>query len=157
MSLGRGAVSAILIGGIIAGTVDIGAAALINGKGPDFIAQVIAAGLIGKGSFAGGTGTVVLGVITQWVLSIIIAAIYVGASLKLPILRKQWWPAGLAYGIPVFVVMEFVVLRFSALHATPHFTTDSLVKNVIAMMVFGLIIAGVARWRMGAEAAPVSA
>lgn len=157
MSLGRGAVSAILIGGIIAGTVDIGAAALINGKGPDFIAQVIAAGLIGKGSFAGGTGTVVLGVITQWVLSIIIAAIYVGASLKLPILRKQWWLAGLAYGIPVFVVMEFVVLRFSALHATPHFTTDSLVKNVIAMMVFGLIIAGVARWRMGAEAAPVSA
>lgn len=157
MSLGRGAVSAILIGGIIAGTVDIGAAALINGKGPDFIAQVIAAGLIGKGSFAGGTGTVVLGVITQWVLSIIIAAIYVGASLKLPILRKQWWAAGLAYGVPVFVVMEFVVLRFSALHATPHFTTDSLVKNVIAMMVFGLIIAGVARWRMGAEAAPVSA
>lgn len=156
MSLGRNALVAILLGGVIAGTVDIGAAALINGKGPDYIAQIIAGGLIGKGSFSGGTGTVVLGVIVQWVLSMIIAAIYVGASLKLPILRKQWWAAGIAFGVPVFVVMEFVVLRFSALHAKPHFTTDSLVKNLAAMMVFGLIIAGVARWRMGTQAEPLS-
>ena len=39
---------AILLGGLIAGTVDIGAAVLISGKDALFILKFIVAGLIGK-------------------------------------------------------------------------------------------------------------
>ena len=50
--------TAILLGGLIAGTLDIGAATLISGKGPGFICQFIAGGLLGKkAAFTGGAGT----------------------------------------------------------------------------------------------------
>jgi hypothetical protein len=149
----RNAAAAILLGGLIAGTLDIGAAALINGKGPGFICQVIAAGLVGtKAAFAGGTGTMLLGLVLQWAMSMIIAAIFVLASLRLPLLRRQWLVAGLAYGIGIFFVMEWVVVPLSAIGHAPHFTPDSFAKNLVAMMVYGLIISGCARWRMGAAA-----
>ena len=148
--------TAILLGGLIAGTLDVGAASLMSGKGPDFICQFIAAGLIGKSAaFAGGTGTVVLGLLLQWAMSIIIAAIFVGASLRLPMLRRLWPLAGLAYGVGVFFVMEWVVVPLSAVGRAPHFTPESFAKNMAAMMVYGLIISACARWRMGAGARPV--
>ena len=150
MTTRNGIAAAILLGGLIAGTLDIGAAALINGKGPGFICQVIAAGLIGtKAAFAGGTGTMLLGLVLQWAMSIIIAAIFVFASLRLPLLRRQWLPSGLAYGIGIFFVMEWVVVPLSAIGRAPHFTPESFAKNLVAMMVYGLIIAGCARWRVG--------
>lgn len=142
--------TAILAGGLIAGSLDIGAAAMINGKGPGFICQVIAAGLIGtKAAFAGGTGTMILGLVLQWAMSLIIAAIFVFASVRLPVLRRQWLAAGLAYGVGIFFVMEWVVVPLSAIGHAPRFTAESFAKNLVAMLVFGLIIAGCARWRMG--------
>ena len=45
---------AIVLGGLIAGTLDIGTAALINGRSPLVILLVIASGLLGKASFQGG-------------------------------------------------------------------------------------------------------
>lgn len=149
MTTRNGAAAAILLGGLIAGTLDIGAAALINGKGPGFICQVIAAGLIGtKAAFAGGAGTMILGLVLQWAMSMIIAAIFVFASLRLPLLRGQWLPAGLAYGVGIFFVMEWLVVPLSAIGHAPHFTTESFAENLAAMMVYGLIIAGCARWRV---------
>jgi hypothetical protein len=45
-------------------------------------------------------------------MSIVIAAIYGLASLWLPILAMMWITAGLAYGVGVFVVVTYVVVRF---------------------------------------------
>jgi hypothetical protein len=149
----RSILSAILLGGVIAGTVDIGAAALINAAPWDRIARIIAGGLLGKAALKGGAEVVVLGVLLQWAMSMIIAALYVGASLRMAALRRAWPVFGLAYGLPVFVVMEFVVMPLSAWGRVPKFTAVSLCENLAAMMVFGLIIAGVARWRLGREAA----
>jgi len=145
----RGSIaSAVLLGGLIAGTVDIGAAALINGKGPDFIARVIAGGLLGRSALAGGAEVVALGVVLQWAMSMIIAAIWVAAALRRPSLRARWLPMGLAFGIPVFVVMEYVVLPLSAWGQAPK-PSAGLAWNFVAMLVFGAIVAGVARWRLG--------
>lgn len=142
--------TAILLGGLIAGTLDIGAAMLISGKGPGVICQFIAGGLIGKkAAFAGGTGTAVLGMLLQWGMSLIIAAIFTLAALRLPVLLRMWPAAGLAYGVGIFVVMEWVVVPLSAIGRAPHFTPESFAKNLAAMMAFGLIIAACARWRMG--------
>lgn len=150
MSTTREALTSILIGGLVAGTLDIGAATLISGAPPGRVLQFIAGGLIGKqAAFGGGTATMALGLVLQWLMSLIIAGVFVGASLPLPQLRQHWALAGLAYGLPVFLVMEFVVVPLSAHRYMPHFTPDGLVKNLAAMMVFGLIIASAARWRLG--------
>jgi hypothetical protein len=156
MTNGRNVAIAIVLAGIAAGTVDIGAAALINAKGPDYIARVIAGGMLGPGVIkSGGLAISAVGVLVQWALSILIAAVYILVSLPLPILRRWWVVMGALFGVPVFLVMEFVVLPLSALHAHPSFKGVMakdlpLLENLAAMAVFGLIVAGFARWRLGA-------
>jgi hypothetical protein len=48
---------AVLIGGMVAGILDIGAAAAINRKGPVAILHVIASGLLGPKALKGGSLT----------------------------------------------------------------------------------------------------
>jgi hypothetical protein len=139
------ALRAILLGGLIAGAIDIGAASLITGRNPAFIAQVIAGGLLGKASFGGGIATVILGAALQELMGVLIAAIYVVALKSLPGLRRRWISSGLIYGVVVFFVMNYVVVPLSALKATPHFTAAKFAANMAAMLLFGLIVAFFAR------------
>jgi uncharacterized membrane protein YagU involved in acid resistance len=132
---------AILLGGLIAGTLDIGAAALINGRSPLVILLVIASGLLGKASFQGGLPAVVLGLALQWLMSLVIAAIYVLVSNRIPELKQHWIAGGLAYGIGIFVVMTYVVVPMSEIGRIPQFTTWTFGGNVLAMLGFGLLTA----------------
>ena len=133
--------AAIVLGGLVAGTVDIGAAMLISGAGLTTILQFIASGLIGKAAFDGGTATAVLGAALQEAMGLIIAAVFVSASLALPWLRRRWLAAGLAYGVMIYLVMNYVVMPLSAVGRVPTFSPEGLIKNGLAMLAFGLIIA----------------
>jgi hypothetical protein len=136
----------ILLCGVIAGTIDLGAATLISGRSPVFILHAIAGGLIGKdAAFSGGTSTAVLGLLLQWVMSILIAAIFVSGKRLLPVLYRHWAVSGLGYGVIVFFVMNYVVVPLSAYHAIPHFSAAGFAKNIAAMLLFGLIISWFAR------------
>jgi uncharacterized membrane protein YagU involved in acid resistance len=137
---------AALLGGLIAGTLDIGAACLINGVGPAPILRYIASGLLGRAHVAnGGTDMLVLGLVLQWAMSILIAAIYAFAAERLPALTRQWVPMGLVYGVVVFVVMTFVVQPLSAAPNAAHLSMRSAGLNLLAMLVFGLIVAATTR------------
>jgi hypothetical protein len=144
------ALRAILAGGLIAGTLDIGAAALINHVSPVLIAHYIASGVMGKASFSAGAPAAYLGVILQWAMSVIIAAIYWLATATMPRLRQRWWLGGLLAGIVIFLVMNFIVMPFSAAPVTLHevivrFRLAKGAENLLAMVVFGLIVAYCAR------------
>ena len=141
--------AAIAWGGLVAGTVDIAAASLINMIDPLVILRAIASGLLGRAAFAGGLPVSLLGLVLQWAMSLLIAAIFVLAAQRLAWMRQRWVAAGLAYGVVVFVVMEFVVVPLSAAK-NPHFTAVSLLENVLAMLLYGLIIAFFARRVRGA-------
>jgi hypothetical protein len=132
---------AILVGGFVAGTLDIGAACLISGRTPYVICQAIASGLFGAASFGMGTRSAEVGLLLQWFLSILIASIFVGVSHWLPVLRRRWIVAGCAYGVPVFVVMNYVVLPLSAVGHVAHFTPARAAGNFLAMIWFGFVIA----------------
>jgi uncharacterized membrane protein YagU involved in acid resistance len=136
---------AILLGGLIAGTADVGAAALINGRNPLAILLFIASGLLGKASFQGGLPAVVLGLVLQWLMSLIIAAIYVLASNRFAELKQYWIAGGLAYGVGVFVVMNYAVVPLSEIGRFPQFSPWTFMGNLVAMLVFGLLIALFAR------------
>lgn len=141
---------AILFGGFIAGTIDIGAATLIVGRGVIFILHAIAGGILGRASFKMGSGSAALGLVLQWAMALIIAAIFVFAAQRLPLLRRRWLAAGLAYGVGVFFVMNYVVVPLSAYHAFPHFTAQGFIENMLAMLLFGAIVAFFARERSSA-------
>lgn len=149
-------VLAILLGGLIAGSLDIFAAALIYHAPPGKVLQSIASGLLGRAAFRGGAYTAWLGLILQWLMSLIIAAIYVAASRRLPVLVHRWPVWGFVYGLVVFAVMNYLVVPLSAARpgfSLPHFTPRLLVENLLAMIVFGEIIAAFARhYRIGAHA-----
>jgi uncharacterized membrane protein YagU involved in acid resistance len=141
----RSVLRPILLGGFIAGTIDIGAACAINSVGPIIILQAIASGVLGKASFAEGSGAAALGLVLQWAMSLLIAAIFVVASRRMPALRRRWVGAGLAYGVVILVVMNYVVVPLSAIHRFPHFALVHFLGDLLAMLLFGLIVAFFAR------------
>jgi hypothetical protein len=139
----RSVISAILLGGIIAGTVDIGAASVIYQADPVLVAQSIAAGLLGAPAVDGGWQTAALGVLLQWLMSCIIAGVFVIAAQRIALLHRHWIAAGLTYGVVVYAVMNFVVVPLSNAHATHAIHIPpmaSVAKNLLAMFVFALII-----------------
>ncbi|KAA0070567.1 hypothetical protein [Rhodanobacter sp. T12-5] len=139
---------AVLYGGFVAGSLDVLAAALINRINPLIILRAIASGLLGREAFQGGMPVAWLGLGLQWAMSLLIAAIFVLAARRMSWLTRRWIAAGVLYGAVVFVVMEYVVVPRSAA-GKPHFTALSLAENLLAMFVFGLIVAFFAR-RVGA-------
>jgi hypothetical protein len=140
--------------GLIAGTVDIGAACTINQIGPVPILRFIASGLLGA-PLPHEPWVYCLGMVLQWLMSIIIAAIFVVASTKVPALLRNWIGAGIAYGIVVYFVMTFVVVPLSRAKSG-HVTMTSFAENLAAMILFGLIVSYIAR-RMTAKAASAKA
>jgi uncharacterized membrane protein YagU involved in acid resistance len=136
----RNVVKGILIGGLIAGAVDIAAASLISDRNPALIAQTIAGGLLANATFNGGVQTVVLGTVLQEAMAILIAAIYVFLSGLLSGLQRRWITSGIAYGVIIFFVMNYVVVPLSAWKAKPHFTFARFAENLAAMLLFGLIV-----------------
>jgi hypothetical protein len=161
-------IRAILCGGIIAGTLDVGAACLIYGLGPPIILRSIASGLIGQAAFSGGAATAWLGLLLQWAMSILIAALYVAATARLAHLRQRWVLAGLIAGVIIFFVMNYVVVPLSADPLRPKLNLPSLMAvftplkflaNMAAMILFGVIVAFFARHippRSLTRASPVS-
>src|SRR5690606_38395605 len=101
---------AIFYGGFVAGSLDILAAALINRVDPLITMRAIASGLLGRAAYQGGLPVARLGLLLQWAMSLLIAAIFVFAAGRLAWLGRRWVAAGLLYGVAVFVVMEYVVV-----------------------------------------------
>jgi hypothetical protein len=135
---------ATLLGGSLAGVIDIGAAALISGKPAATALRFIAAGLLGRGAMQDGTAAVLLGGALQEAMSLAIAAIFTGAAVSFASVRQGWIQAGALYGAGVFAVMNYLVLPLSALRHVPHFTPFTMAANLAAMVLFGLIVAGAA-------------
>jgi hypothetical protein len=147
------ALSAIFLGGLIAGAIDIGAAALISGRRPAFIMQAIAGGLLGRASFDGGIATVILGAVLQELMGVLIATIYVVILKPMPGLLRRWIPSGLGFGVIVFFVMNYAVVPLSAWKSAPHFTPAKFAANMAAMLLFGLIVAFFCRGLSGTRLA----
>jgi hypothetical protein len=143
----RSEIWTIVIAGIAAGTIDIGAACLIYGASPIMILQAIAAGLLGRRSFSLGVNSGALGLFLQWAMSCLIAAIYVLAARRLPMVQRRWAASGLFYGLIVFGVMNYIVVPLSAVGKSPTFSIAKFVENLLAMFLFGLVITYIDRRR----------
>lgn len=142
----RNALLAVFYGGLVAGTIDIFAPVLIYWINPLGVLRFIAGGLIGRAAAkAGGPEIAVLGVLLQWMMSLIIAAIFVYAATRIPALVRRWIVAGIAYGVVVFFVMNYVVRPLSMHRDFPKMDVYGFTTNMAAMWLFGLIIAGFAR------------
>ncbi len=134
----RSALLAIGVGGLIAGAVDLTQACILFGAK---IPLAIAAGLLGPQAFQGGAATYALGVLLHFFIAFSAAAIFYGASRRLVFLKENPLVCGLFYGAAVEVVMAYIVLPLSALHARgPYELHDILLGLLVHMVVIGLPI-----------------
>lgn len=110
----------ILIGALLAGVLDLVYAYthfyFILHRDPLGVVQGIASGVLGAEANNGGVGSAALGVFLEFVLTFIMAAVYVWPAQWITDLRKFWWVLGPCYGACVMLVMYYVVLPLSAAH-----------------------------------------
>ena len=135
---------AILWGGLIAGTLDILSAFLLltkPGFGPMRLLQGIASGLLGRSSFSGGWKTAALGLVCHFAIAFGAAAAYVAVSRKMRVLVQRPVICGLLYGIPVYLVTNFVVVPLSKIGMRPIGPLSGVALGLgILMVLVGLPI-----------------
>jgi hypothetical protein len=111
-------VRAILLGGMIAGALDIIYAfihyGIVYGATPIRILHAVAAGLLGPdAASAGGWSTAALGLGLHFLMTIIMAAVFVFAASRLPLLTRFAWITGPLYGLALYFVMNLIVVPLS--------------------------------------------
>jgi uncharacterized membrane protein YagU involved in acid resistance len=103
--------------------------------------QYIASGALGESAFAGGIATALLGVLFHYLISIVIAGVFILSADRIPLLRRYVIPGSLLYGFGVFIVMNMIVTPLSA---TPPLPTPAMSQLIVMIMdhilVFGLLL-----------------
>lgn len=144
---------ATLLATLAAGTLDIGAAILLNlGVGPRVVLQSVAGGWLGRATYQGGWPTALLGLASHFGIMLGVAAIYMTLASRLPVLRSRWLAAGLLWGVAVWLVMSQVVVPLSA-STLPAPDVPAIVQGLIVhVLMVGLPMAWIARRLLGAPA-----
>ena len=142
---------AILWGGLAAGIGDSVLALVLYRVPLTVIYQSIASGLLGRQAYRGGFATAALGLFLHFFIATTAAAVYVGASRKLPLLVRQPVPCGLGFGAAVYFFMKYVVLPLSAVSRLTPFEPAAMVGHAFLV---GLPIALVASLRPLRQPAP---
>ena len=150
MRRGRSGVgAAILWGGLIAGAIDISVAAIMTesrGGQPLKMLQGIAYALIGMSAIKGGVGTAALGLVLHFVIAFGAAAAYVLVSRRLSVMVREPVVCGLLYGVPVWLVTNFIIVPMSKIgHALPGTPQSAAIGLMVLMIGVGLPIAWMTR------------
>jgi hypothetical protein len=132
------ALLSILVGGTVAGVLDLTSAFFFYGRG---VPRVIAAGLLGRGVLHGGPVIYMLGIVLHMFIAISAATIFYAASRKLHFMKTNFVVSGLFFGIGLYLVMTLIVLPLSALHATGPLARHEIIQGLlIHMLIIGLPI-----------------
>src|SRR5688500_196854 len=144
MSL-RPATCAILLGGGIAGALDIAYAiafAYYRGSDAMRLLQAVASGWLGQASYDGGWSTAMLGLASHFGMAFVYAAFFYFVARRVDWLVRHAVVAGLLYGFAVYLLMNLVVLPLSAFPHPVKFTGLGPATNLLShLFFFGLPIA----------------
>lgn len=115
--------------------------------------QYIASGLLGEAAFAGGVGTTLLGVLFHFIISMIVATVFLMAAAKIPVMHRNLILAGIVYAVIVWFVMNMVVTPLSAAPAAdPPPPTWAIVESLLGHIIMvGLPLAFLAKRALGEE------
>jgi hypothetical protein len=102
------------------------------------VIQYVASGALGNAAFAGGLATALLGLVVHFLISFIVASVFILSIDRIPLLRRNIIFGSLLYGIVVFVVLYYVVLPLSAAPPVPLHTMDIIELIIEHSLVIGL-------------------
>ncbi|MEO6689458.1 MAG: hypothetical protein ABIS07_10990 [Dokdonella sp.] len=108
--------------------------------------QSIAVGVLGKASYDGGVSSAALGAALHLFMATMFVVIYTLVARRVPALLRRPFLLGPAYGVAIYLGMNFVVMPLSRVAASPTFKhPDWIAYSILAHMVFGLIAVMFAR------------
>lgn len=132
-------VAPILVGGGIAGLLDMTSAYITFGR---YMPIGIAGGIVGAAGRHLNAGQYILGLCIHYFIAFSAASAYCVASKKLRFLRDHFFVCGIFFGIGFFLFMQLIVLPLSAYHSMGPYQYRGLVQGLLAhMFLIGLPIA----------------
>jgi len=134
----------VLLGGLLVALGDFVFATMLwfawSVPGVIMLFQTIAVGVLGQASYDGGAAAAWLGAGLHLFMATMFVVVYVFAGRRVPNLLQKPFAYGAAYGVVLYVVMNFVVMPLSRVDASPSFEhPDWIFYSVIAHMLFGVI------------------
>ncbi len=134
----------IALGGLIIGTADAIiyhwiVSSVLGGYPLTTVYQYIASGALGESAFAGGIATALLGVLFHYIVSFVVAGVFILSANRVSLLRRYPIVGSLLYGFGVFIVMNMIVTPLSAAPPLPAPTTPQLIVNIMDhVLIVGL-------------------
>ncbi len=140
----------ILAATLIAGTLDIAAASLLAvqaGRTPDKMLRGVASGPFPDAVYW-GVGGAVLGLAVHFAIMAVMAAAFILAADRLPLLKARRIAAGILYGIVTWAVMNLLILPLRWPGIFPHLDLQSIATQLFCHIVLvGIPIALIAARR----------
>jgi len=143
-------VRSIGIAGLVIGTVGgfdyVTFFALTQHFTPEGMFQYIASGLLGSAAFTGGFATALLGLLIHFVISFVVAAVFILAASQIAFLRRTVFASAMVFGAAVNMFMSALVLPLSAAPKVP-VTTLLVVHGLIGDAIFVGLPLAIIVWR----------
>jgi hypothetical protein len=134
-------IKAIVLIGLVAGTLDIIAATVSAQLNPITILQFIASAAFGgEVAFSGGLWIAFIGLLFHYLIAYSWTVLYFLIYPKFAFLSRHYILAGLAYGIVVWIVMNRVVVPLSLINQRPFDLMNAMKGMAILMLMIGLPI-----------------
>jgi len=139
MLLQQSSFKAILKTGLLAGTLDGIAAALLysipSGKDPLNVYRFIASGVFGKEAFEGGVPMAMLGILFHYIIAMGWTVLFFAAYPRIALLSKNKIVTAVFYGIFVWLMMNLVVVPLSSVPMKGSRELSSIIIGV-AVLIF---------------------
>lgn len=140
----------ILVAGLIVGAMDALAAIthayLLRGTPPAAVWRYVASAVFGKSAGAGGPEMVLWGLLFHLTVATLWTALFFVAYPRIRFLSANMVVAGMAYGLFVWLMMNFVVVPLTRIGMGPiRLTTGTVLMILIHLFVIGVPISYLAR------------
>lgn len=116
------------------------------GNAYEVVLQYVASSLLGMSAFDGGLATALVGMGVHFVVSIVVAGVFVLSAVRVPALGRNVIVWGLLYGLIVFVVLNFIAIPLSAapkIDPAPSFLLVEVPSHIVTV---GLLLGVLVRW-----------
>lgn len=135
---------AVLLTGLVAGTLDIIAACtqfyIKTGKGPGPVLRYIATGVFGKKAYAGGTTMAAWGLLFHYIIAFGLTIFFFWLYPRVSWIGKNKIITGILYGIFAWLVTTQVIVPLSAVQQGPFVLSKIWLPILILVLCIGLPI-----------------
>ena len=137
--------TAIIASGLIVGTFDAIAASVFSygfsGASPDRVFRYVPSGVFGKDALTGGMSVAAWGLFFHYIVASGWTALFYFLYPKINVMSSSKYVAGIAYGLFIWLMMNFVVVPLSNVPPSVfHFTIRTAVMIMIHMFIIGVPI-----------------